>query len=133
MTVFDVEPLRELADPRPAGVTGFIPEMVGHLDWQSAFEHRLGQFVEQTVRAVDRGVPDFTASLINESSVSAENVSANCRAADFSRPGDVMALVTNHSFFPPEWRSDDGPPRTYTDGMTRPGRSGRKTTFPCRA
>nr|ABP45499.1 hypothetical protein Mflv_3022 [Mycolicibacterium gilvum PYR-GCK] len=70
--------------------------------------------------APSSGVPDFTASLINESNVSAENVSAKCRAADFSPPADPMALVTNHSFCPPERRSDDGPPRTYTDGMTRP-------------
>ncbi|WP_264016366.1 hypothetical protein, partial [Mycobacterium heckeshornense] len=44
--------------------------------------------------------------------------------ADISLPADSMSFVTKHSFCPPERRSDDGPPRTYTDGMTRPNQPG---------
>jgi hypothetical protein len=35
--------------------------------------------------------------LINESNVSAVNISANWRPADFSLPADRITLATNHS------------------------------------
>jgi hypothetical protein len=65
---------------------------MGHLGLQRTLQHRLGQLIQQAVRTVDWR-PHFTASVINESSVSAENVSATWRIADFSLRDYATASV----------------------------------------
>lgn len=51
--------------------------------------------------AASIGVPDFTASLINESSVSAENVSTTWRVAGVAYPTTLRPRSANRSFRPP--------------------------------
>jgi hypothetical protein len=54
VSFFGAEPLWESPPTAPGRMAG-ITEMTGHLRLQRAFEHGFGQFIEQTIRAIDGG------------------------------------------------------------------------------
>ncbi len=74
----------------PAPASGRIPRLIaqrtGQLGPQRTLQHRLGQTNSIGRPHRRSGVHAFTASLINESSASAENVSTTWRVAGFSLP-----------------------------------------------
>jgi hypothetical protein len=100
VTVFGVEPLRELPDPRPAGSPTPYPRWWVNSEFNARSNTALVNSLSNP-SAPSIGVPDFTASLISESNVSAVNVSANRRAAAFSSTGNCVVFVTKHPSRPP--------------------------------